>query len=432
VTNPGVVVVVGGGLAGLVAATAAAREGAAVTLLERLAEPGGRARTREERGFRFNMGPHALYSAGPGAEVLRDFGVEPSGGRPATSGALARKGGRLHALPGGFASLVSTGLLALAEKLEAARWLAALPGLDTRAFDCVPLDETLAAQLRHEGSRELARALVRLTAYANDPARMSGGAALRQLKLAQGGVLYLHGGWQSLVHALRDVALRAGVVLRTAARVRSVEHDTRVSGVVLASGERIPAEAVVLATSPAEASDLVDGGNHPELARHAKGTVPVRAACLDVGLSRLTQPRRLFALGIDEPTYASVHSAWAELAPAGCALIQVARYLAPDESVERAGLEAELEDVLDALQPGWRAHVVAKKLLRDLVVVHELPRASSGGLAGRPAARVDGTHGLFVAGDWVGPEGMLADAALASGRDAGRRAARAAGAAVAA
>ncbi|MFQ5556512.1 MAG: hypothetical protein ACE5GB_03250 [Acidimicrobiales bacterium] len=37
---------------------------------------------------------------------------------------------------------------------------------------------------------------------------------------------------------------------------------------------------------------------------------------------------------------------------------------------------------------------------------------------GRPGVRVPGRRRLFVAGDWVGAEGLLADAAVASGRAA--------------
>ena len=48
-----------------------------------------------------------------------------------------------------------------------------------------------------------------------------------------------------------------------------------------------------------------------------------------------------------------------------------------------------------------------------------LPIATAGGLAGRPAVVVPGADGLLLAGDWVGPTGMLADAAVASGHDAG-------------
>lgn len=349
---------VGGGLAGLVAACEAARAGAQVTLFERLSEPGGRARTRDDRGFRFNMGPHALYRSGPGMGVLRGLGIEPSGNVPATSGTLARRRGRLHALPGGFASLLSTGLFGAGAKLETARWLATLGRIDATEYDSVSIASVLGEQIRQETVRELAYALVRVTSYCNDPERMSAGAALRQIQDGLRGVLYLHGGWQSLVGALRAAAVRAGVALRTGTRVERVEYDGRVREVVLADGARIPASAVVLAAGPAEVSALVDRGQHPELARHAKGTVPVRAASLEVGLARLTRPRRLFSLGIDEPTYFSVHSAWADLAPEGKALVHVARYLGPDEPAERAGLEAELEDLLDAMQPGWRDHLV--------------------------------------------------------------------------
>jgi pyruvate/2-oxoglutarate dehydrogenase complex dihydrolipoamide dehydrogenase (E3) component len=36
-----------------------------------------------------------------------------------------------------------------------------------------------------------------------------------------------------------------------------------------------------------------------------------------------------------------------------------------------------------------------------------------------------GLPGVYLAGDWVGPAGLLADAALASGHDAARRAVQA-------
>jgi hypothetical protein len=41
-----------------------------------------------------------------------------------------------------------------------------------------------------------------------------------------------------------------------------------------------------------------------------------------------------------------------------------------------------------------------------------------GGLAGRPGPAVPGSDNLYVAGDWVGREGMLAAASLASARSA--------------
>jgi len=52
----GQVVIAGAGLAGLAAAATAARAGARVLILDEKS-PGGRARTDEVEGFRFNRGP---------------------------------------------------------------------------------------------------------------------------------------------------------------------------------------------------------------------------------------------------------------------------------------------------------------------------------------------------------------------------------------
>jgi phytoene dehydrogenase-like protein len=59
-----------------------------------------------------------------------------------------------------------------------------------------------------------------------------------------------------------------------------------------------------------------------------------------------------------------------------------------------------------------------------MVVSNALVTAAAGGTAGRPGAAVPGIANLYVAGDWVGPDGMLADASLASARRAAHAAVR--------
>lgn len=415
--------VVGGGLAGLSAAVFAARAGARVSLIERLSELGGRARTREDRGFLFNQGPHALYRGGAAMAALRELGIDPAGSAAHTSEALAIRDGRLHALPGGPVSLLTTGLLRLSEKLELARLLASLPKLDTASLDGVTLASYLRDALRHAGVREIVAAVVRLTGYANAPEEISAGAALEQLRLGLGtGVRYLDGGWRTLVDALARSAREAGVELRCGARVAGVEHEGNVRALRLADGERIACDAVILALGPGEASALVDGGRNPFLASAARTCLPVRAACLDLGLERLPLPKRSFALGIDRASYFSVHSAVAKLAPEGNALVQAARYLAPGESPMREEIESGFDELLDLIQPGWREVTVTRRVMRELVVVHDLPRAARGGLTGRTPGAVDGIANLWLAGDWVGPTGMLSDASFASARVAARAA----------
>src|ERR1700753_3492986 len=71
------VVIAGAGLAGLAAAATAARAAARVLILDEKS-PGGRARTDEMDGFRFNRGPHAIYAGGAGRKVLNRLGVRPA------------------------------------------------------------------------------------------------------------------------------------------------------------------------------------------------------------------------------------------------------------------------------------------------------------------------------------------------------------------
>ncbi len=166
---------------------------------------------------------------------------------------------------------------------------------------------------------------------------------------------------------------------------------------------------------------LVQGGEQPALAAWAAQAVPVRAASLDVGLRRLPRTDRWFALGFDRPLYLSVHSRWASLAPEGGALLHVLKYHGADgrNPVD----EQELEDLLDLVQPGWRDEVVTRRFLPDVTVAGALPTVAWEQQGGPRSPAVPQTRGLFVAGDWVGPDGMLADRAATSGARAGAEAA---------
>jgi phytoene dehydrogenase-like protein len=188
----------------------------------------------------------------------------------------------------------------------------------------------------------------------------------------------------------------------------------------LADGTSGSADAVVVAASPAIAAALVPDRAATTLARWAAAAIPVRVASLDVALRRLPNPRARIAFGVDVPLYLSTHSAWARLAPDGGALIHVARYLGAAPAADSRVVEAELEHLLDLTQPGWRDALVTRRFVPHLTVSNALVTAAQGGTAGRPGPAVPDVPGLYVAGDWVGPEGMLADASLASARRAAR------------
>lgn len=408
------VVVIGGGLAGLVAANVLVDRGAAVTVLETRGRLGGRAASEWRDGFLLNRGPHALYLGGAAARRFVELGIALEGTPPRFRGGFALQAGRDYLLPAGPFSLTTSSLLPPRGKLELARFLSRVLRMDSRGLAHLSAAEWLQRELRREDARAVARALLRVASYTADAEALSADAAVAQLRLGtRPGVRYLRNGWQSLVDQLEARAISGGARIRTGCRVERLERRNGGWQIAAAVGE-IAAPVVVLAPgSPQRAARLAR-----EVADTSGwlGGTAARAAVLDLGLNGLPRPRRVVAFGIDEPVYMSRHAPPTE-APDAHALLTLAAYLAEGE--DEASWRDRLEAVVEAVQPGWRERLVLERYLPRMTVISQLPSPSSGGLRGRPSVRVPDAPGLLLAGDWVGGEGLLADASVASGWQVG-------------
>jgi phytoene dehydrogenase-like protein len=423
------VVVVGAGLAGLAAAAVAAgpsgpatmgsspgSRGRRVVLVDVRSDEhafGGRARTDQRDGFALNQGPRALYRGGQARAVLGRLGLDPQGGAPPTSHSFGWRDGHLDRLPDDGRHLVTTKLLSPRSKGRVAWLLGRLGRIDAGALG----DRSMAAWITSLDLRPDAHGLVtmltRVATYTADLTQLSADAGVRQVQLALiDGVDYLDGGWQQLVDGLVGVTRSRGVQLRAGARLVSVAASSGPDpGWMLDLGPAGPLRAatVILALgSPAATRSVL--ADPPAWSLGSE----VTAACLDLGLRRA--PERAIVFGIDQPVYLSTHTPSARLAPAGRAVVHVMRYGARDATRDRA----QLWD-LAQLAGIERGDVLVDRFLHRMVVTHALPRPGSG-LAGRPPVEVAGHPGLFVAGDWVGGEGLLADASLASAERAATQA----------
>ncbi len=440
------VVVVGGGLAGLAASIYLARGGRTVTLFDKRRALGGRAITNLRHGYRFNLGAHAFYRGGAGASVYRELGIPVRGQVPKPK-ALAMLGGEEYRLPTTWLSLLTTSLLSLRGKRQIASALLHIRRFGGSRADAMTLREWLDARLSDTRARQVLEALIRLATYTDHAATISAAAALSQMRVGLRGTMYVDEGWQKIVDSMHSTAISSGVHFVSSSRIVGVVHDAAVRAVELGGleleadrtdtmaiaypekapdeveGALIPAETVLLAVDPHTAADLA--GEVGESWRTAR---PVTAACLDVALRSLPEPRNTFALGVDAPLYYSVHSAFAQVAPKGGSLIHLVKYRkeqhATDEELEgsrpRRGSaavqdEQELEALLDRMQPGWREVLVHRRVLPAMTVSNALVTPASQ----RPSP-VTSIRGLYIAGDWVGDEGMLSDASLASARAAAK------------
>jgi phytoene dehydrogenase-like protein len=410
-------VVVGGGLTGLTAAALLARAGRSVTLFEKASDLGGRAITTERHGFFFNRGVHALYLTGPGETVLRELGVSYSGKPSDRSIYQGQHAGILDRLPNSATSIAITRLLNAEARAEIAALMTNLRHSNTTDWHGISMQDWLEQSTTQPVIRRFIESVVRLATYTHAPELLDAGFALH-LVATQPQALLLDGGWQTLVDGLNHAARSAGARLVSGARVVAVAIGDETHTVRLADGTTVQTEAVVLATEPSVAAQLVADGRHAALRHWAAQTLPLYVACLDVGLRRLPDPDRLVVLDFDRPLYYSVHSRTSRLAPPDGALIHTVKYLRPDEKDDARAHRRELEEWLDRLQPGWRDVMVAQQFLPHIQVSSDMIQARHGGPAGRPGPAIPGVRNLFVVGDWVGQQDHLANAGFASAQEA--------------
>lgn len=389
--DAGAVHVVGGGLAGLIAAHTVVRAGVACVIHDSTHELGGRGRTDEYRGFRYNRGPHAFYLGGEAARILGTLGVRPRGEAPKVAGTVAVRDGRVALAPVSVASLLRTPLLGWRGKRDLGVLLARIGRIDPATLATTTTAEWIASCTDDEAAGDVLHALVRLTSYVNAPDQLSAEVAVRQIQLGlDPGVMYLHGGWQQLVDALLDPAIRV------------------VTGAPVADLPDAP--AVIVATGdPASTARI--------LGRPAPDAVRADAAVLDLGLAR--RPARRVVLGLDQPIYLSDHGFPEGMTPADRSSVSLAQYLAPGDEPAR-----DLLRVFAAHAGIGAADVIDERYLHRMTVVSSIATAEAGGLRGRSPGTFDGLPGVFAAGDWVGQRGHLLDAVASSAHEAALAAVR--------
>jgi glycine/D-amino acid oxidase-like deaminating enzyme len=411
------VAVVGGGLAGLTAAAFAARLGSSVVVLDAHAL-GGRACTTSIDGFRFNQGPHALYETGEAMAALRELGVPVPGGAPSrTIGVIVD--GVQERFPVGAGSMLCTGALSASGKAAATRLLAALPKHNASKARGMTVDEWIAGRKLPKDAAALVHVLVRVSTYANAPDLLDAGAVVQQLQRALKGVRYLDGGWQVMVDGVAAIAARAGAEITDHVRVDSIDPASDAWVLTTSAGE-VRAKSVVLAAGGPNVAARLLGVDASVLGDPGP---KARATCLELGLD--TSPATPVLFSTDAPLYFSTHMPPAQLGPAGATVVHVAKYLAPDDAPSpEVGAQELWGHARAAGVDRGSAAVLASRCLHDMTVTYGIPQARLGGFDGRPRVAVAEMPGIFLAGDWVGHEGMLLDAAMASARHAAAQSVR--------
>ncbi|OVE84653.1 NAD(P)/FAD-dependent oxidoreductase [Natronolimnobius baerhuensis] len=353
------VVIVGGGLAGLVTARHLAGGGVDVTLLEARETVGGRVRTTERDGYRFDRGFQVLFTAYPA--VRRELDLEALDLRPFSPGATIAKPNHRSTLsdplrePRTALDTLFNPDITLGDKHRVLSLWRDLRGRDPAAVfagDRDDADTTIAQFLRERGFSEQFLENFIGPFYGGITLDRTLGTSSRVFEytfgaLASGSIAVPAAGMEAIPTQLADHARTEGATLETGLEVESVESEDGgavVTGVTDGDATEYEADAVVVATDPPTAAALTD----------VTGIPTDSQACVTQyyrlpGLTEFENDRRLLLNATAEgPNHVVPHSAVApEYAPDDETLLS-ATYLG-----EREESDEELEDLTRETLASW-------------------------------------------------------------------------------
>ncbi|WP_254543725.1 NAD(P)/FAD-dependent oxidoreductase [Halomarina pelagica] len=347
--------VVGGGLAGLVAARRLADAGVDVELFEENAEVGGRVRSVHEDGFTFDRGFQVLFTAYPAAR--RELDYDALSLRSFRPGAVIARPGERSVLsdplrdPGALTETLFNREIGLADKLRTFALQRELRRKDGEAI-LNGGDDDIGSYLADRG---FSRRYVE-----NFAAPFFGGITLdRSLSsssvvfeyvfktLASGAIAVPADGMGAIPEQLVDRARDAGATVRREAPVEAVTPDG--DGVTLAvDGAEASFDACVVAADPKTAGDLT-GVETPTEARDCVTQYFSLPEHVDLDTGR----RIVLNAADDRPNEIVPLSAVApEYAPEGTQLLSATFLGDPDDS--DADLTAEVREALESWYPARR------------------------------------------------------------------------------
>ncbi|MGY0501502.1 NAD(P)-binding protein [Nocardia sp. FBN12] len=365
------ITVVGGGLAGLTAAIAAAETGVPVQLFEAHKALGGRGRATPPPHVA-HEGAHVFYADGPHYTWLKERGFVAGLGWPGLADATRlgfRTDGTIRRVP-------PLGML----RAQSRKWLQAPVDVDFHTWAAGRWGERTATQVANA---------ISVVTYDANTGRLSAAFVWDLFQRALGpavpAVRWVRGGWQQTMDRMAARATELGVRIETGSRVTE-----------------LPAGGPVIVATDLDSARRLLGDDT------LHGTSGF-AALLDLGVIKDRRDRSI-VFDLDQGGFHESYTMQDDtIAPAGESLYQLQMPLRDNESRDSA--HERLEQFADATIPDWRSrntfHRTATSKGRTGAL--DLP-----GTTWRDRHAIDRGDGIYLAGDMVAAPGMRGEISINS------------------
>lgn len=368
------VLVVGAGLAGLACALEATTSGHHVVVLERSSRIGGRGTTQNLDEFPVGYGPHLFLKKGPFHDLVRKLSRVKLAASPL----------RLDRT-----EIIGQGVV--------------------RPSDDIKTSVTNKRILRDANSEH---ALVDGCQFLSSWGGKTN--TLRYNGLQKNQLMVSNEGWAGMVGRLAAALDEVGVFIECGPEVQRIESGK----VFLADGREIETDVIVLACGPSAAKKLTRTMNEQRSVDLFSSLERISASFVEVGLdSKSLSGKHAVIDAQNQQIILDYRAIQPRLGREGSHLSALAigglesepgetRYASADERLE------SLKSFLDKRASGWQNHVIQQSE-QSKITLHD---AGTSRIPQQAMADV----GVLFAGAWVEGEHILADAAIASGRLAGR------------
>lgn len=356
------VVVIGAGIAGLVAAIHAVSDGHHVVVLERKSKIGGRGTSQNSEGFSLHFGPHLIDKSGPFYKLCKQLSrVKPS-----------IKSVRLDKI-----EVAGHGLVRPVGNIKQA-------ALNRQSIRAKAVGNPMYEAMRFLATWGISENESRLKSVLKSKLSVS------------------TEGWIGLIGRLGAALDEVGVLIETGCEVVSL-LDNKVK---LKDGRQVDFDAAILACGAGAARTILQEVNEEIFASSFANLSPKFASSIEAGLSSKPMLGKHCLIDIENNAaildYAAIQP---RLTASGSHISAIITGGSEEGRIER------LESILDTHISGWKNHLITDLRQQKIVI----------GYSNCVEYDIFSKERILLAGPWVKSDYLLADAAA----DTGKRAAKA-------